>query len=84
VPDGFIVKDVRVGSTGRRHLVFATRRQIEILQRCHEWYADSTFDVVKQPFCQLCSIHGQVLRYSYSKQVSLLFIIMSGKYSTYV
>ena len=77
IPDDFFQSDIKVGE--RRHLVFASKRQLKILRKAKRWYADATFKVVRKPFTQLFSIHAFVKSDENVKQVPLLFAFMSGK-----
>ena len=51
IPEGFLQADIKVD--GRRHLVFATKNMLTLLERAKTWYVDGTFKVVKAPFTQL-------------------------------
>jgi len=42
--------DIIVKPCGRRHLLFASNQQLELLTRALQWYMDATFWVVKKPF----------------------------------
>jgi hypothetical protein len=77
LPKDFFVGDIRVGN--KRHLMFATREQLKDLQRMRRWYVDGTFHVAKRPFSQLFSIHGFVTKNGISKQIPLLYVLMSGR-----
>ncbi|XP_071806979.1 uncharacterized protein [Asterias amurensis] len=50
-----------------------------LLARGKRWYLDATFKVVKAPFTQLFSIHCFVKKGNSTKQVPLVFVLMSGK-----
>ena len=63
----------------RRHLIFATDKQLEYLERAKIYYVDSTFKIVKPLFTQLLSIHAYIEYGTTMKQVPLLFVLMSGK-----
>ena len=56
LPANFCRVDVEVDK--RRHLIFATDEQLDILSRARRWYMDATFWVVRKPFIQLFSIHA--------------------------
>jgi hypothetical protein len=64
-------KEVLVGrgDSLRRHLIFATGNQLEILKKCHRWYVDGTFKLVRDPHFQLWSIHGFKRKGDKMKQV---------------
>lgn len=66
----------------RRHIIFATSKQLDVLSRAKTWYIDATFKVVKSPFSQLLSIHAFVKSDSAMKQLPLCFVLMSGKKKT--
>lgn len=74
---GFYRGEVVVG--GKRHLLFATDDQIKDLQSMRRWYVDGTYHVAQLPFSQLYSIHGFITKDRKSKQIPLLYIMMSGK-----
>jgi len=77
IPDSFLLADIEVN--GRRHLIFATNAQLKILVKAENWFVDGTFQVVKKPFTQLYSVHAFVRAEECTKQVPLVFVLMSGK-----
>ena len=54
LPANFCRVDVEVDQ--RRHLIFATDEQLDILSRARRWYMDATFWVVRKPFIQLLDV----------------------------
>lgn len=77
MPDGFFRKDVHVGP--QRHLIFATQKQLDLLARAKRWYVDGTFKVVREPFTQLWSIHAFVSYDGVTKQIPLVYVLMSSR-----
>ena len=77
VPDDFLQADIVVNT--RRHLMFATARQLQLLQNAKRWYIDGTFRVVRAPFTQLLSIHAFIKDGDVAKQLPLVYVLMSGK-----
>ena len=64
---------------GRRHLVFASDQQLEILSKGKTWYVDATFKLCRHPFSQLLTVNAFVKKDDHVKQVPLVFVIMSGR-----
>lgn len=77
IPEPFFRADVHVNN--RRHLVFATNRQLELLRKAKTWFIDGTFKIVKDPFYQLLTIHAFQKSGDDSKQLPLVFCVMAGK-----
>ena len=75
IPCHFLRGDMVCGD--RRHLIFASDQQLQLLSRALTWYLDGTFYVVKSPFTQLFSIHAVVRQEQVTKQVPLVFVLMS-------
>lgn len=77
IPLNFLQYEISVGD--RRHLLFATQKQLQLLAKSKRWYVGGTFKVVRRPFTQLFSIHTFMQCDGNVKQMSLLFALMSGK-----
>ena len=60
-------------------MIFATRHQLDLLNRAKSWYVDATFKLCRQPFTQLSTVNAFVKADDYVKQVPLVFVLMSGK-----
>ena len=61
-------------------MIFATRHQLDLLNRAKSWYVDATFKLYRQPFTQLLTVNAFVKAVDYVKQVPLVFVLMSGCY----
>lgn len=70
---------VLIQHDGQRHIVLATKTQLDLLQKSKQWYADGTFKLVRDPFCQLWSIHAFVREGEATKQVPLVFCLMTRR-----
>ncbi|XP_044165526.1 uncharacterized protein LOC122949495 [Acropora millepora] len=77
VPDKFFREDVKI--RGRRHLIFASDKQLEILSQSKTWYMDATFKLCHHPFTQLFTVNAFVKKDNHVKQVPLAFALMSGR-----
>ena len=64
---------------GRRHLIFASDKQLEILGRAKTWYMDGTFKLCRHPFSQLLTVNAFVKKDDHVRQVPLVFVLMSGR-----
>ena len=73
-----LVKDIQL-ENGRRHVVFGTPDQLEVLSKAKRWYIDGTFHIVRKPFYQLLTVHCFIKKDGISKQVPLVYAVMSGK-----
>ena len=63
---------------GRRHLLFASQQQLEVLCRAKAWYIDGTFKLCRKLFSQLLIIHAFVHIYVF---ICIFLIFFSGKKS---
>jgi hypothetical protein len=81
IPPNFYRGEVIVHSAkgNRRHLIFATDLQLQLLRKARRWFADGTFDASKKPFSQLFSLHAFIRKGDSVKQVPLFFALMSSK-----
>ena len=77
MPEAFYRGSV-IAVRNKKHLLFASDNMLRILAKAKVWYIDGTFKLIKHPFTQLLSIHAFVRQGEDSKQVSLLFCLMSG------
>ena len=63
---------------GRRHLLFASQQQLEVLCRAKAWYIDGTFKLCRKLFSQLLTINAFVHIYIF---ICIFLIFFSGKKS---
>ncbi len=77
IPADFLRADIRCGRS--RHLIFATEQMLALLSKSRTWYMDGTFSLVKKPFMQLYSIHVFIKNGEFTKQVPVMFSLMSSK-----
>ena len=77
IPPGFLQEDIK--TPGSRHMIFYTEHQLQLLRVAREWYVDGTFRCVGLPFQQLLSIHAFINQNQSTKQVPLVFVLMSGR-----
>lgn len=54
--ENFLIKDA---GGPDRYLIFGTQENLDILERCTEWFADGKFFTAKSLFLQLYTIHGK-------------------------
>ena len=77
VGDNFIQADICVGD--KRHIVCAMPDMLGLPAKCKAWYIDFTFKVVRRPFTQLFSIYGFIRSGDCTKQVPMVYVIMSSR-----
>ena len=72
-PGNFFRWSIKVSKENdeRRHVFFATEKQITYLAMSTEWRIDSTFKLVASPFTQLFSIHSPIEFNGKEKQYAL-------------
>ena len=76
IPD-FLVGDIKINE--KRHLLFASPQQLQLLSKAKTWYLDGTFKVVREPFTQLWSVHAFVASGQDTKQLPFLYVLMSSR-----
>ena len=54
-------------------------RSVGVLAMAKRWYIDGTFHIIRKPFYQLLTMHCFVKKDSVSKQVRLVYAMMSRK-----
>ncbi|KAG0727898.1 hypothetical protein GWK47_033651 [Chionoecetes opilio] len=77
IPEGFLKADIFIA--GKRHLIFSTPAMLLLLSQAEMWYCDARFSLVTIPFQQLFSLHVFIKSGATSKQVPLLFVLMSDR-----
>ena len=77
LPGQFVVKDISYD--GQRHIIFATPDQLALLSKAQSWYCDGTFKIVPKPFMQLFSVHAFLKSGDDTKQVTLVFVLMTRR-----
>ena len=75
------VKDifVKIKQTTARHIVMFTAALLSLLSKSKTWYVDGTYKAVQHPFHQLWSVHAFVRQNDSTKQVPLMFVLMSRR-----
>ena len=77
VPEEFLKGDVL--KHGKRHLIFATEEQLQLLLKAKSWYIDQTFQCCPKKFEQLFTISAFVSSEDKdAKHVPLVFVLMSS------
>ncbi|KAK3086339.1 hypothetical protein FSP39_017052 [Pinctada imbricata] len=75
--ENFFRGDLRVDTA--RHIIYASKTQLDLLETARQWYLDGTFKIIHKPFPQLFTIHAFIQKESCMKQVPLLFVMMSRR-----
>ena len=77
IPEEFLKGDIL--KHGKRHLIFATEEQLQLLWKAKSWYIDQTFQCCPKEFEQLFTISAFVSSEDRDgKQVPLVFVLMSS------
>ncbi|OAF71890.1 hypothetical protein A3Q56_00328 [Intoshia linei] len=77
VPNNFLKKDFMVEEN--RHIIFATDQMLQLMTNAKTWYMDGIFKIVKKPFSQLFNIHVFIKERDHTKQVPVLFVLMTSR-----
>ena len=77
IPEEFLKGDIL--KHGKRHQIFATEEQLQLLMKAKSWYIDQTFQCCPEGFEQLFTISAFVSSEDNdTKQVPLVFVLMSS------
>ena len=81
LPTNFTVKDVfvKIKENTARHIVMFTAALLSLLSKSKTWYVDGKYKAVQHPFHQLWSVHAFVRQNDSTKQVPLMFVLMSRR-----
>ena len=77
LPQSFIVRDITIGTS--RHIILITIAMATMLGNAKTWYLDGTFRIISRPFIQLFGIHAFATHGNCTKQVPLVFVMMSSR-----
>lgn len=75
--EGFLRDDIK--EADQRRFVFGTDYQLELFIHAKIWYVDGTFKVVRAPFTQMMSVHAFVCQGDKTKQVPMVFVLVSAR-----
>ena len=77
IPEEFLKGDIL--KHGKRHLIFATEEQLQLLMKAKSWYIDQTLHCCPEKFEQLFTINAFLsFGDNDAKHVPLVFILMSS------
>ena len=81
IPQDFYRGEVSVGPPAdkRRHFLFSTTRQMELLRSAKLLKIDGTFKIVQRPHTQLLTVHANIKTTQHERNMPLFYILMSGK-----
>ena len=78
IPEEFLKGDIL--KHGKRHLMFATEEQLQLLWKAKSWYIDQQFQCCPRKFEQLFTISAFVSSEDRdAKQLPLVFVLMSSR-----
>ena len=77
IPDNFLKKDIH--NNRSRHIIFFHDSMKDIFSKSRVWFMDGTFKIVKKPFMQLYTISIMVTSGESTKQIPVIFILMSSR-----
>ena len=78
IPEEFLKGDIL--KHGKRHLIFATEEQLQLLRKAKSWYLDQTLHCCLEKYEQLFTISAFVSSEDKdAKQVPLVFVLMSSR-----
>ena len=77
IPEGFLRGDDRIDD--KRHLIFMSEHQMQILKSAKTWYMDGTFRVIRKPFTQLYGILAFLISGECKKQIVVAHVFMSRR-----
>jgi hypothetical protein len=64
---------------GNRHMLFTSANQLRLIAQVKCWYIGGTFKIVYEPLKQVWSIHAFTQQEDHTKQVPLVFCLISCK-----
>ena len=70
LPSDFLLEDISLD--GERHILFAVKTQLKLLESAKTWFVNGTFKLVRKPFFQLFSIPAFVGKSGDTIQLLLL------------